>query len=138
MVAFDLGHRAFVVEVVHGAVNFRVEVMVVLKDFELTRGVSVEGSGRWEWGGLEGLDVLMRVPVDHTVYVGVFTILELDILSWLHFATGKPDVEGDIVHAFIPLVPFRDLRSWSIIFPSSPWVSLLPFVGWSIIAISSW
>ena len=98
----------------------------------------MEGSGRWEWGGLEGLDVLMRVPVDHTVYVGVFAILELDILSWLHFATGKPDVEGDIVRAFIPLVPFQDLRSWSIIFPSSPWVSLLPFVGWSIITISSW
>ena len=48
--------------------------MVFLKEFELTRGVSVEGSGGWEWGGLEGLDVLMWVPIDHTIYKGVFAI----------------------------------------------------------------
>ena len=137
-VAFDLGHHALVLEVVHGAVDFGAEVMVVLEEFELTRGVGVKGSGRWEWGSLEGLDILMRVPVNHTIYEGVFAILKLDVLGRFHFIAGEMDVEGDVVCAFIPCVPLWDLRSWSIIFPSKPQVSLLPFVGWSISAISSW
>ena len=128
-VALDLRHRALVIKVVHHAINFGVEVMVVLEEFELTRGVSVEGSGRGEWGSLEGLDVLMRVPVDHPVYEGVFAVLEFDILGRLHFAAGKMDVEGDVVHTFVERVPLWDLRSWSIIFPSSPQVNLQPFIG---------
>ena len=79
----------------------------------------------------------MGVPVYHTIYEGVFTILELDILGLLHFATLEVNVEGDVVGTFIQCVALRDLQSWSIIFPSSPWVNHQPFVGWSTSAISS-
>ena len=50
---------------------------------------------------MERLDVLVRVPVDHAIYEGVFAILELDILGRLHFAAGESDVEGDVVGAFV-------------------------------------
>ena len=109
-------------------VDFGAEVMVVLEEFELTRGVGAEGSGGGIWGGLERLDVLMRVPVDHTINVGVFAVLEFDILGGLHLATGESDVEGDVVSALVQHVPFRDFRLWSVIFPSKPRVSLRPFV----------
>ena len=80
-------------------------------------------------GGLEGFDVLMRVPVDHTVNKRVFSIFEFDIFGGLHLATGKSDVERDVVSTFVQYIPFWDLRLWSIIFPSKPRVSLQPFVG---------
>ena len=48
---------------VNRAVDFGTEVVVVLEKFELTRCVGAEGTGGWVWGGLERLDVLMRVPV---------------------------------------------------------------------------
>ena len=67
-------------------------------------------------------------PVDHTIYEGVFTILEFDILGWLHHAARESDLKWDVVCTLIQHVPLWDLRSWSIIFPSSPWVSLWPFV----------
>ena len=53
------------------------------------------------WGGLEGLDVLVRISVDHAVNEGVFSILKLDILGGLHLAGGEPNVEGDVVSAFV-------------------------------------
>ena len=112
--------------------------MVVFKEFELPRSVSAERAGGWEWSGLEGLNVLMWIPVNHTIDKGVLTILELDIFGGFHLATGELDVKGDIVRTFVQLVPLRDLRSWAIIFPSSPLVGLLPFVGWSSSAICSW
>ena len=80
---------------------------------------------------MERFDVLMGVPVDHAVDVGVFAILEFDIFGGLHFAAGESDVEGDVVRAFVQYVPFRDLQLWSVIFPSKPRVSLFPFVGTS-------
>ena len=129
LVAFDFRHHALVVKVVYCAVDLGAEVMVIFEELELAQGISAEGSGRWEWGGLEGLDVLMRVPVDHAVHQGVFTILELDILGRFHFAAREPDVEGDVVRTFVQCVPFRDLQLWPIILPSSPWVNLRPFVG---------
>ena len=82
-------------------------------------------------GGLEGLDVLMRVPINHTIDEGVFSVLELDILGGLHLAGGESDVEGNVVRAFIQYIPFRDLQLWSVIFPSKPQVNLRPFVGTS-------
>ena len=85
---------------IHHAVNFGAEVMVFLKELELTRGVSAEGSGGWEWGSLEGLNVLMWIPIDHTIDKGVLAVFELDILGGLHFAAGA-DVEGDVVCTFI-------------------------------------
>ena len=83
------------------------------------------------WGGLEGFDVLVRVPVDHAVYKGVFAILELDVLGGLHLAAGESDVEGDVISTFVQYIPFQDLWLWSVIFPSKPWVSLWPFIGTS-------
>ena len=55
----------------------------------------------WEWGGLERLNVLMWVPINHTIDKGVLTILELDVLGRLHLATRKSNVKGDIVCTFI-------------------------------------
>ena len=124
-ITLHLCQCALVVEVVHCTVNFRVEVMVVLEEFELTRCVSAEGSGRWEWGGLEGFNVLVGVPIDHAVDEGVFSILEFDVFCWLHFPTGEANVEGNIVRTFVQHVPLWDLRSWSIIFPSSPCINVM-------------
>ena len=137
-VAFDFCHCTFVVKVVHCAVDLGAEVVVILEEFELTGGVSVKGSGRREWGSLERFDVLMRVPVDHAVYKGVFSILEFDILGRLHFATGETDVKRDVIRTFIQCVPFRDLWLWSISLPSSPQVNIWPFVSRSRRAINSW
>ena len=78
---------------------------------------------------MEGLDVLVRVPIDHTVDEGVFSVLELDVFGRLHFTAGEADVEGNVVRTFIQCVPLQDFRSWSIIFPSNPLVNLWPFVG---------
>ena len=128
-VALDFRHCALVVEVIDGAVDFGTEVVVVLEKFELTRGVSAEGSSRRDGGGLEGFDVLMVVSVYHPVDQGVFAVFDFDILHGFHFAAGESDVEGDVVSAFVQHVPFRDFRSWSIIFPSSPRVNRRPFVG---------
>ena len=50
---------------------------------------------------MERFDILMRVPIDHAVDEGVFAILELDILGGFHLATGKSDVEGDVVSSFV-------------------------------------
>ena len=66
-VALDFGHCTFVIKMVDGAVNLGTKVVVILKEFELTRSVGAEGSGRWEGGCLEGFDVLMMVPVYHPV-----------------------------------------------------------------------
>ena len=110
-VALHLGHRAFVVQVSHRAVNLRMEIVVVLKKLELARGVSAKRSGGREWGGLERFNVLMGVAVYHAVYEGVFTILHLDILGRLHFSAREADVERDVVRSFIQCVPLRDLRS---------------------------
>ena len=52
-VAFDFRHCALVIEMVDGAVNFGSEVVVILEKFELTRGVSVEGSSGRDRSGLE-------------------------------------------------------------------------------------
>ena len=43
-VALYLGSSALVVEVIDRTVDFGMEIMVVLEEFELTRGVSAEGS----------------------------------------------------------------------------------------------
>ena len=112
--------------------------MVVFEKLELARGVSAEGSGGREGSGLEGFNVLVGVAVYHAIHQRVFAILELDIFGGFHFATREANVEGNVVRSFVQVVPLRDLRSWSIIFPSSPRVSLLPFVGWSSSAICSW
>ena len=87
---------------------------------------------------MEGFNVLVRVAIYHAVYQRVFAIFKFDIFCGFHFAAGKANVERDIVRSFIQFVPLQDLRSWSIIFPSNPLVSHLPFVGWSINAICSW
>ena len=71
----------------------------------------MEGSGRWDWGGLEGLNILMRVPVNHTVYQGVFAIFKFDILGRLHLTARELNVERDIICTFVQLVPLWDL--WS-------------------------
>ena len=112
--------------------------MVVLEEFELTRSVSAEWSRGGEGGGLEGLNVLMGVTIDHTLYQGVFAKLKLDILGGFHLTAREMNVERDIVRTVIQLVPLWDLRLWSIIFPSKPRVSLLPFVSTSSNAICSW
>ena len=130
-VTLHLGQCALVVEVEHRTVDFGTEVMVVLEKFELTRGVGAEGSCRWEWSGLERLNVLMGVPVDHAVDEGIFSILQLDILGRLHLAAGESDVEGDVVSSLVQYISFWDLRLWSVIFPSKLRVSLRPFVGTS-------
>ena len=70
-----------------------------------------------------------------TVTEGVLAVLEFDILGGLEFTTGKADVERDVVGPFVQFVAWQDLRSWAIIFPSSPQVSIWPFVGWSSNAI---
>ena len=114
------------------------EIVVVLEEFELTRSVGAEGSCGWVWGSLEGLDVLVRVSVDHAVYEWVFTVFELDVFGGLHVAGGESDVEGDVISTFVQYIPFRDLRLWSVIFPSKPRVSLQPFVGTSRRASCSW
>ena len=80
-----------------------------------------------EWPGTicgtdEGLRRSFRI-------LGVFTVLEFDILGRLHVTTREANVKGDVVCTFIYCVPLWDLRSWSIIFPSSPQVNLWPFVG---------
>ena len=137
-VALDLCPCALVIKVVHGAVDFRSEVVVFLKELKLSGGVSMERSGRWERGGLERFDILMGVPVNHTINKRVFAILEFDIFRGLHLAAGELDVKGDVVRTFIQRVPFRDLRSWAIIFPSSPLVNIRPVVGWSSGTICSW
>ena len=80
---------------------------------------------------MERLDILVRVPVDHAVYEGVFAILELNVFGGLHLTARESDVEGDVISAFIQYIPFRDLRLWSVIFPSKPQVSLRPFIGTS-------
>ena len=87
---------------------------------------------------MEGLNILMGVAIYHTVHQGVFAVLEFDVLGRFHLATRKSDIKGDIVRTFVQRVPLQDLLSWAIIFPSSPLVSLRPFVGWSSNAICSW
>ena len=137
-VALDLGQDAFVVKVIDGAINFGAEVVAFLKEFELGRGVSAEGSGRGEGGHLKRLDVLMVIPVNHPVDQGIFAVFNFDIFCRLHFTTGEADVEGNVVSTFVQYIPLWDFWSWSIIFPSKPLVSLLPFIGWSISASNSW
>ena len=80
---------------------------------------------------MERLDVLMRVLVDHAVNKGVFSKFEFDVFCGLRLTSWEPDVEGDVVSSFVQYVPLRDLRLWSVIFPSSCLVSLRPFVGTS-------
>ena len=87
---------------------------------------------------MEGFYVLVGVSIDHAINEGVFAVFDFDVLGRLHFTARESYVEGDVVSAFVQGVPLRDLRSWAIIFPSNPLVSLLPFVGWSISANSSW
>ena len=137
-VTLHLSQDALVVEVVDGTVDFGTKVVVVLEDLELPQGVSAEGSGRGEGGGLERLDVLVMIPIYHSVDEGVFAELEFNIFCGFHFAARETYVEGDIVSSFVQYIPLQDFRSWSIIFPSKPLISLLPFVGWSIITSSSW
>ena len=103
--------------------------MVILKEFKLAQGISAEGSGRGEGGRLEGFNVLMRVAVYHSVYQRVLAIFNLDVFCWLEFAAWEMNVEGDIIGPLVQREAQQDLRSWSIIFPRSPLVSLLPFVG---------
>ena len=66
-IALDFGHGTLVIKVIDGAVDFGTEVVVVLKEFELGRSVSAEGSGGGEGSCLEGLDVLMMVPIYHPI-----------------------------------------------------------------------
>ena len=68
-------------------------------------------------------------PVDHAEDQRVFSVFEFDVFGGLHFATWKANVEWDIVGPLVQLVASWDLRSWSIIFPSSPRVSIQPLVG---------
>ena len=100
-VTFDLGHGALVVEVVYGVVNLGMKVMVILKELELARGVSAEGSSGGEGSRLERLDVLIVVPVYHAVYQWVFTIFDFDVLGWHYLPSGEANVEGDVVSAFV-------------------------------------
>ena len=99
-VALDLCPCALVIKVVHGAVDFRSEVVVFLKELKLSGGVSMERSGRWERGGLERFDILMGVPVNHTINKRVFTVLQLDVLRRFHLATRESNVEGESAPSF--------------------------------------
>ena len=137
-IALYLSHGALVIQMSHSAIDLWVEIVVIFEELELTQGVSAERSGGREGGGLEGLNVLMGVAVYHAVYEGVFAKFKLDVLGGLQFSARETDVERDIVSSLIQCVPLWDLRSWSIILPSKPQVSLLPFVGWSSSAICSW
>ena len=121
-----------------GTVDLWAKVVVIFKDLKLAQGVSAEWAGQWERSGLEGLDILMRVPVYHAEDKQVFSVLELDVLGRLHCAAWETNVEQDVVDPVVQLVAFRDLRSWAIIFPSSPLVSIQPFVSWSSSTICSW
>ena len=137
-VTFYLHHGAFVEYMEDGAVDLWAKVMVIFEDLELARGVSVEWAGQWERSGLEGLDILMRVPVYHAEDKRVFSVLTLDVLGRLHCTAWEMNVERDVVDPVVQLVAFRDLHSWAIIFPSSPLVSIRPFISWSSSAICSW
>ena len=66
-IALNFGHGTLVIKVVDGAVDFGTEVVVVLEEFELARSVSAEGPGGREGSRLEGLDILMVVPVYHPI-----------------------------------------------------------------------
>ena len=100
-VTLHLSHGTLVIEMGDGAVDLWMKVVVVLKKLELTRGVSTEGSGRRERGGLKGFDILMMIAVNHAVHQRVFSVFDLDILRRLHFAAWEMNVEGNVVSPFI-------------------------------------
>ena len=137
-IALHFGHGALVKEVEHCTVDLWAEIVVVLKELKLVQGVSAEQSGRGEGGHLEGLDVLMGISIYHAVNQGVFSIFEFDVFCGFEFATREANVKRDIVSPFIQHVAWQDLRSWSIIFPSNPQVSLFPFVSSPSNIICSW
>ena len=89
----------------------------------------MEWAGGRERGGLERLDVLMRVSIYHAINERVFSVFKFDIFDRLQLATRKMNVERDIVRSLVQCVALRDLWSWSIIFPSSTRVNLQPFIG---------
>ena len=135
-IALHFGHGALVEEVEHCTVDLWAEIVVVLKELELVRGVNAEQSGAGEGGCLEGLNVLMGISVYHAVNQGVFSVF--DVFCRFEFAARETNVERDVVGPFIQCVAWRDLRSWSIIFPSNPQVSLFPFVSSPSNIICSW
>ena len=82
-----LGHGTVIMELVYGIVHFRMEVVLQLEEFELSWIISVEGSSGWHGSGLERLDILMGVSIDHPIDEGVFTPFDLDILGRLQLTT---------------------------------------------------
>ena len=138
LVTLHFSHGTLVKQLVHCAIDLWAEVVVILEELELAQGVSAEWSGGGEGGCLEGFDILMGISIYHPIHQGVFTVLEFDVPCWFEFATWQVNVEGDVVSSLVQLVAQWDLRSWSIIFPSSPLVNLWPFVGCPSSAICSW
>ena len=100
-VALDFGKGALVVEVIDSAVDFGMEVMVVLEEFELARSVSAEGAGGREGGGLERLDVLVVVSIYHSIDQRIFAVFDLDVFCGFHLATREAYVEGNVVSPFV-------------------------------------
>ena len=137
-IALHFGHGTLVEEVEHCTVDLWAEIVVILKELELVRGVSAEQSGGGEGGHLEGLNVLIGISVYHAINQGVFSVFKFDVFCGFEFAAREMNVERDVVGPFIQHVAWRDLRSWSIIFPSNPWVSLFPFVSSPSNIICSW
>ena len=75
-------------------VHFWMKVVVLLKELELRQSVSAEAPCRGHGVGLEGLDVLIRVAINHSIDERIFTPFDLDILGWLVAPIGQSNVEG--------------------------------------------
>ena len=101
--------------------------MVLFKELELGWGISAKGADGGHGGGLERLDILMRVTVDHPINKRVFTPFDFDVFGWFVISVGQMDVERDVVQS---LIQDEALCWWEpIICPSNPLVSILPCVG---------
>ena len=136
MKTLQFGQSTTVVELVHGVVYLWAEVMLLLEELELGWSVSVEGTSRGHGSGLERLDVLMGITINHPIDKRIFTPYDLDVFGWLHFTSRQANVKGDIVCSFVQDKAF----CWceSIIFPSRPLVSILQCIGLIIRASCSW
>ena len=88
METLQFGHSTSVIELVHGFIYFWVEVMLSFKEFKLGGSVSAEGTGGGHGSGLERLDILMGITINHPIDKWIFAPFDFDVLGRHQLSSG--------------------------------------------------